>query len=81
MQFTLALNSANYIVITIPRKLKELLKDYINGGGTVDMSKGKGSHRKVKHPSLPRPITVSGKANADALPYQEKDLKKFLKNK
>lgn len=62
----------------MPRKLKELLKDYINGGCTVNKSGGKGSHRKIIHPNG-KTMILSGKDNADAKPYQEKDLKKFLK--
>ncbi len=38
---------------------------------------GKGSHRNYKHPEGIN-ITVSGKFNSDAKPYQEKDVKKAL---
>lgn len=62
----------------MPRKLNELLKDYIKAGATVDESSGKGSHRKIKHPNYPGMMILSGKAGADAKKYQERDLNNFL---
>ena len=60
----------------MPPKIKELIKKleiagFINKGG-------KGSHRNYKHPEGIN-ITISGKLNSDAKPYQEKDVKKALK--
>ena len=39
---------------------------------------GKGSHRNFVHPKVTKPITISGNLGDDALPYQEKDVKKAI---
>jgi hypothetical protein len=64
----------------MPRKIKDLLNDYRTIGATIDLAAGKGSHRKITHPSISRPIILSGKDNEDAKHYQEKDLKQFRNN-
>jgi predicted RNA binding protein YcfA (HicA-like mRNA interferase family) len=53
----------------MPRKIRSLIADlerlgFVNRGG-------KGSHRNCLHPQGLR-ITLSGKAGADARPYQER---------
>jgi predicted RNA binding protein YcfA (HicA-like mRNA interferase family) len=53
----------------MPRKIRSLIADlerlgFVNRGG-------KGSHRNYLHPQGLR-ITLSGKAAADARPYQER---------
>ena len=56
----------------MPRKIKELVKDYIDTG--FELVRGaKGSHRKCRHPSGVTAI-ISGKDISDAKHYQEKDL-------
>ena len=56
----------------MPRKIKELVKDYIDAG--FELVRGaKGSHRKFRHPFGVTAI-VSGKDSSDAKHYQEKDL-------
>ena len=59
----------------MPPKIKELIKK-LETAGFVNRG-GKGSHRNYKHPEGIN-ITVSGKLNSDAKPYQEKDVKKAL---
>ena len=63
----------------MPRKIRQLLQDYMKNGGSIRKSGGKGSHRKVTHEKLDRTIIVSGKDGEDAMHYQEKDLKEFLR--
>ncbi len=36
---------------------------------------GKGSHRNFVHAKVTKPVTISGKINADAQRYQEKAVK------
>ena len=60
----------------MPPKIKDLIKK-LETAGFLNRG-GKGSHRNYKHPEGIN-ITVSGKLNSDAKPYQEKDVKKALK--
>ena len=41
---------------------------------------GKGSHRKFIHAKFPGAVTLSGKENADAKYYQEKQIKKAIQS-
>ena len=59
----------------MPRKIRALIRElervgFINRGG-------KGGHRNFKHPKGMR-ITVSGKLNEDAKPYQERVVKRNI---
>jgi predicted RNA binding protein YcfA (HicA-like mRNA interferase family) len=54
----------------MPRKIRDLIKD-LEMAGFVNRG-GKGSHRNFVHPSLKKPITVSGNESEDAKHYQEK---------
>ena len=56
----------------MPRKIIELIKDYLDAGFVI-IKGGKGSHRKLRHPSGITAI-VSGKDGDDAKNYQEKEL-------
>ena len=56
----------------MPRKVRELVHD-LQRAGFLNRG-GKGSHRNFTHPRGVR-ITVSGGMGADALPYQEKDVR------
>ena len=54
----------------MPRKVRELIAElerygFVNRGG-------KGSHRNFTHPSVARPVTISGEGGDDARKYQEK---------
>lgn len=50
----------------------------VNTAGFINRS-GKGSHRNFVHPDLLNPITISGKLGDDAKHYQEKEVKKAIK--
>jgi len=61
----------------MPRKIRQLIADlekvgFVNRGG-------KGSHRNFLHPRCPYIVRISGNPGIDALPYQEKDVKRALK--
>lgn len=60
----------------MPPKIRELIAElerngYVNRGG-------KGSHRNFEHPSG-EIITISGKAGKDALRYQVKQVKEYIR--
>jgi len=61
----------------MPPKIKQLIKD-LERAGFVNRG-GKGSHRNFVHPKVNKPITISGKRGDEALPYQERDVKKAIK--
>ncbi|RJP35505.1 MAG: type II toxin-antitoxin system HicA family toxin [Candidatus Omnitrophota bacterium] len=54
----------------MPRKIRELIRD-LQLAGFVNRG-GKGGHRNFVHPKVTKPITIAGKASADAKHYQEK---------
>ena len=60
----------------MPPKIKQLIED-LEKAGFVNRG-GKGSHRNFVHPKVTKPITISGKLGDDALPYQERDVKKAI---
>ena len=60
----------------MPQKIKQLIKK-LEGAGFVNRG-GKGSHRNFIHPKVAKPVTISGKIGADALQYQERDVKKAI---
>ena len=60
----------------MPPKIKQLIRD-LERAGFVNRG-GKGSHRTSVHPKVTKPITISGKLGDDALPYQERDVKKAI---
>ncbi len=60
----------------MPRKIRELIAD-LERAGFTDRG-GKGSHRNFTHPAVQQVVTISGKSGDDALPYQEKAVKKAL---
>jgi len=59
----------------MPSKLRKLIKQLESAG--FKYRGGKGGHRNYKHP-LGINITISGKLNSDAKPYQERDVKKAI---
>ena len=61
----------------MPRKIRELIED-LKRAGFIDRG-GKGSHRNFIHPNLLKPITISGKLGDDVLLYQEKAIKRAIK--
>ena len=60
----------------MPPKIKQLIKN-LERAGFVNRG-GKGSHRNFVHPEVTKPITISGNLGDDALPYQERDVKKAI---
>jgi len=60
----------------MPPKIKQLIKN-LERAGFVNRG-GKGSHRNFVHPEVTKPITISGNLADDALPYQERDVKKAI---
>ena len=61
----------------MPKKIREL-KAMLRKAG-FHMRPGKGSHTVWEHPSLQGELSLSGQDGNDAKPYQEKDVKDFLK--
>jgi predicted RNA binding protein YcfA (HicA-like mRNA interferase family) len=62
----------------MPRKVRQILKDYKKSGFYVVSGAGKGDHRKLKHENFPGAIILDGKEGADCKPYQERDLQNAL---
>ncbi|WP_089725175.1 type II toxin-antitoxin system HicA family toxin [Candidatus Thiosymbion oneisti] len=60
----------------MPRKIRELLRD-LERAGFINRG-GKGSHRNLEHPTGSR-ITISGNSGDDAKPYQEREVRKKIK--
>lgn len=52
----------------MPPKVTELVAD-LERAGFVNRG-GKGSHRHFVHPSVPKPVTISGNPGDDAKHYQ-----------
>jgi len=61
----------------MPRKIRELISD-LEKSGFVNRG-GKSSHRNFLHPKCPYVVRLSGNPGADALPYEEKAVKRALK--
>ncbi|MDY6954616.1 MAG: type II toxin-antitoxin system HicA family toxin [Thermodesulfobacteriota bacterium] len=59
----------------MPPKIRELIEK-LESAGFMNRG-GRGSHRNYKHPAGVN-ITISGKLNSDARPYQEKDVNRAL---
>lgn len=62
----------------MPKKIRELVAE-LESAGFVNRG-GKGSHRNFVHPSLSKPITVSGKLGSDAKKYQERSVKRAIED-
>jgi predicted RNA binding protein YcfA (HicA-like mRNA interferase family) len=60
----------------VPRKIRELIADLEAAG--FENRGGKGSHRNFVHPSVAKPVTVSGKTGDDAKKYQERAVSKAI---
>jgi len=60
----------------MPPKIKQLIKE-LESAGFINRG-GKGSHRNFVHQKVVKPVTISGKVGDDALPYQERDVKKAI---
>ncbi len=62
----------------MPRKIRELIAD-LERSGWILTDGGKGSHRKFAHPKAKRKVILSGQPGADALHYQEKQVKQAIR--
>jgi predicted RNA binding protein YcfA (HicA-like mRNA interferase family) len=62
----------------VPKKIRELKALLLRVGCLVE--KGKGSHTKWSHPSLPDKLTLSGSDGSDAKPYQESAVARYIKD-
>ena len=60
----------------MPKKIRELIRD-LKKAGFVDRG-GKGSHRNFSHPKGTK-ITLSGKPAQDAKKYQERDVRRAIR--
>lgn len=61
----------------MPRKVRQLIADLMRFG--FKDRGGKGSHRNFIHDQYPYSVVISGKLGDDALPYQEKAVKRAIK--
>ena len=61
----------------MPRKIRELISD-LERSGFINRG-GKGSHRKFSHALSKRKLILSGQPGADALHYQEKQVKQAIR--
>jgi predicted RNA binding protein YcfA (HicA-like mRNA interferase family) len=61
----------------MPPKIRELIAD-LEAAGFENFG-GKGSHRNYKHPQTKRRVTVSGKLDGDAKPYQVRDVQDAIR--
>ena len=61
----------------MPRKVRELIRD-LEAAGFVNRG-GRGSHRNYVHPSVTKPITVTGALGGDAKKYQEKAVRDAIR--
>ena len=64
----------------VPRKIRELVGDLVDAGFSLVPGGGKGSHRKFVHDSYQGAVTLSGQDGADALKYQEKQVKRAIED-
>ncbi len=61
----------------MPRKVRDLVHD-LQQAGFYEIAGGKGSHRKYTHARYRGAVTLSGKPNDDAKPYQEKQVRQAI---
>jgi predicted RNA binding protein YcfA (HicA-like mRNA interferase family) len=61
----------------MPRKIRELIRDLERAGFTN--RGGKGSHRNFTHPKVKRTVVIAGNEGNDAQDYQEKSVKRAIK--
>ena len=60
----------------MPPKVRELVADLERAG--FKNRGGKGGHRNYVHPSLSKPVTISGKLGDDAKQYQIRAVQRAL---
>ena len=62
----------------MPRKIRQLIAD-LASAGFAQVSGGKGSHRKFRHPKRPGAVILNGAAGDDARPYQETQVRNAVR--
>jgi len=62
----------------VPRKIRQLIAD-LEQAGFTQVTDGKGSHRKFRHPRLAGAVILSGHAGEDAKHYQEKQVRNAIR--
>ena len=62
----------------MPRKVRQLIED-LEAAGWYLTDGGKCSHRKYAHDKSGRKVIISGQAGADVFHYQEKLVKKAIR--
>ena len=63
----------------MPRKIRELIRDLEQAGFYLVKGKGKGDHRKFRHPKVARFVILDGRDGQDAHHYQEKHVKQRIR--
>ena len=66
------------ILLLLPRKIRQLVKDLEKAG--FEFEPAKGSHRKYTHDLTTDVVIIYGQIGDDASPYQEKHLRVALEN-
>ncbi len=61
----------------MPRKKRDIKREYRQAG--FDERPGKGDHTIFSHPLVKDPISVDGRDGMDAEPYDERSLRRALK--
>ena len=61
----------------MPRKVRQLIRDLLDADFALVQGEGKGSHRKFEH-IKGQTVILSGKDDADAHHYQEKDVRRAV---
>lgn len=64
----------------MPRKIRQLRAELAHNGFTKEPGRGKGSHTYWTHPLVPYPVILSGNDGADAVPYQERDVRNAIQD-
>ena len=65
-------------IASVPRKIRELVRNLQDAGFAIVPSGGKGSHRKFTHPNYAGAVTLSGQDGDDAKKYQEKQVTRAI---
>ncbi|HEY7034927.1 MAG TPA: type II toxin-antitoxin system HicA family toxin [Thermomicrobiales bacterium] len=64
----------------MPRKIRDLIKDLRDAGFVLLPGRGKGDHKRYRHPRLRSAVVgLDGEPGDDAKPYQEKDVREAMK--
>ncbi len=61
----------------MPKKIRQLIAD-LEHAGFINRG-GKGSHKNFTHPNVFKPVTISGHSGQDAKHYQERAVKRAIK--